>query len=115
MKEKYRPHPLEIFNNMWQVMYLLIIPALRGILLALQGDFTIWIAGTWKDILILGLIGLIAVLKWYNCTISIKEKALYVNSGLFYKREKIIPLNNLCTISKSENVFYKPFKAIGVT
>ena len=63
-----RCHPITILNNLLLVIYLVIIPVLRGFLSALRGDFVAWLGGAWIDILIfIGMVSF-AVLRWYYTT-----------------------------------------------
>ena len=63
MSQRHRVHPITILGNLWRVLYLIIIPVLRGFFSALGNNLAGWLSGAWADILILLLMVAIAVLR----------------------------------------------------
>ena len=112
MSPQYRAHPITILGNLWRVLYLIIIPVLRGFFAALGNDLTGWLAGTWADVLILLLMVGIAVLRWWWVTCRWDEDILYIHSGVLFQSETLIPWRNIVTLSVTYPFYLQPFRAV---
>lgn len=104
-------HPLTIFSNLWRVLYLVIIPVLRGFLGALQGDLARWLRGAWIDILVLLLMVGLAVWRWWRVTYRCDDDALHIYMGVLYEKYTRIPWNRIVTLSLVERYYLRPFRA----
>ncbi len=92
-------HPVMIITNLSRVLYLLIIPFLRGMVLALLGSgLAAWLRGAWFDILIVLMIMGIAAIRWRLLLYRFDQSGLYIRRGLFFRQEGFIPLANICTM-----------------
>lgn len=114
MSSPYRAHPITILGNLWRVVYLIIIPLLRGFFAALGNNLTGWLAGAWADVLILLLMVAIAVLRWWRLTYRWDEDTLYITSGVLFQRETLIPWRKIVTISVMHPFYLQPFRAARV-
>lgn len=112
MKRYQRAHPIMIFFNLGRVLYLIIIPLLRGFVTALQGGFTKWLSGAWADISIFILMLAIAVTSWLIVGFRYDDEQIEVHSGLFFLRHTHIPWKNVTTLSVVESVYLRPFHAV---
>jgi uncharacterized membrane protein YdbT with pleckstrin-like domain len=100
-----------ILSNLWRVFYLIIIPVLRGFVLALQKDLFAWASGAWIDILIFVIMITIAVLQWYFQTYHYDSRVIYIRSGVFIRRNTVIFWKNISAISMIESFYLRPFRA----
>ena len=112
MSPQYRAHPITILGNLWRVLYLIIIPVLRGFFAALGNDLTGWLAGTWADVLILLLMVGIAVLRWWRVTCRWNQDTLYISSGVLLQSDTLIPWRNIVTLSVTHSFYLQPFRAV---
>lgn len=111
--EKYvRAHPITIFFNLGRVLYLIIIPVLRGFVTALQGGFTKWLAGAWADILVFLLMVGIAVLYWAAVKLWFDDERLYIRNGVINKHETCVPWSSVTAVSLVEPFFLRPLRAV---
>ena len=107
---KGRAHPMMIFQNLWRVFYLLVIPVLRGFLTALQGSLASWASGAWLDILVLLYMIAVSVLSWRRCVYEYDDEGIQVSSGLFLIRRTAIKWRRVATLSCRAPFFLKPFR-----
>lgn len=111
-KEKQRGHPVSIFFNLRRFLFLIIIPLLRGFLSALGGDFTGWLQGAWMDVLILGVILLLSVLRWVFYTYSCDEFGIYLSRGWILPQTTILPWRQISTMAVAHTFYLKPINAV---
>ena len=102
--QKYHPHPVNIFENMAQFLFLLIIPLVRGLLTSTDG-FGTWIEGAWMDIAVLLLIFTLSAVKWMMTTYEICQTGLQVQMGILIRKSFFLPQQKLASI-----VIEAPFK-----
>ncbi|MGI6402711.1 MAG: PH domain-containing protein [Oscillospiraceae bacterium] len=112
MSCQYRAHPITILGNLWRVVYLIIIPLLRGFFAALGDNLTGWLAGAWADVMILLLMVGIAVLRWWKVTYRLEGDTLSICSGVVFQRETLIPWRKIVTISVMHPFYLHPFRAV---
>ena len=113
-KTLLHPHPVEILRNLWRMLFLLVIPLVRGFLAALQGGVTQWLRGAWMDVLLLASVLLYSVIKWRSYTISIDSKELEVTWGLLFVRRVKIPVRNIATVCLSRPPFLRLMQGVSV-
>lgn len=105
-------HPLMILTNLSRVLYLLIIPFVRGALLALWGrGLAAWLKGAWFDILIVMLIIGIAAVRWRLFTFRFDQSGLYFKKGLFLRQEGYLPFFAVCTMASERSWLLTPLRA----
>lgn len=105
-------HPLTIFANLWRVFYLIIIPVLRGFIVALQGDLANWVQGAWIDILVFLVMILLAVWRWWVVVYSYDDAEFVLDSGWLVRNQIRLPWQNITTISVIESFYLRPFRAV---
>lgn len=108
---EYRAHPLTILDNLGRVLYLTIIPVLRGFFYALQGDIGQWVQSAWIDICIFLLMIGIAVVRWLAVRYRYDNRELIVEKGWLLHRVIRMRWSNVTTISAAEAFYLRPFRA----
>lgn len=104
-------HPITIFYNLGRVLYLTIIPVLRGFFVAIQGDLANWVQGAWIDILVFLLMIILAVWRWWVVVYSYNNHSLTLKTGWIVRSEISIPWVNITTVSVIESFYLRPFRA----
>ena len=107
----YRAHPVTIFGNLWRVMYLIVIPVLRGFLLALQSNLEAWLRGAWVDVLIFLLMLGVAVLRWWKVRLLWDDTSLRLNRGVIFSAQTSVPWNKIIAVYASSPFYLRPFGA----
>ena len=80
---EHRTHPVTLLQMIWRFLFLLIFPAARGFLTALSGgNVAEWLDGTWKDILIIAAILLLAFLQWWCLRYRWESVGLSIRRGV---------------------------------
>jgi hypothetical protein len=106
-----RCHPITILNNLLLVIYLVIIPVLRGFFSALRGDFVAWLAGAWIDILIfIGMVSF-AVLRWYYTTWRCGATGISLIIRFPYFSQCDLHWENVTALSVIEPFYLRPIGA----
>ncbi len=108
-----RQHPIAFLRYTTGNFWLLIIPAVRG-LLSLKGDFYSWLRGTYIDVLVLAVIIAIAVLRWRNVKFSFTDSAVNFQQGVFIKQDFSIPYSEVSAVRTIRSLHLRPFKAVRV-
>lgn len=108
----HRLHPINILENLSYFMFLLIIPLIRGILSAFQGSLQSWLRGTWMDILVVGVIIALGVVRWLNCRFIVSDDGFLLKKGLLYKSYTFVPSDNISTITITAPWHYRLFGAV---
>lgn len=106
-----RCHPILVFFNLKQFLFLIVIPVIRGFITALSGDILDWIAGSWLDILVLSVIVTLAVLNWYFYTYDIDSEKIVVKKGVLYKKETVVFFSKVTTVSITDPFYLRIFGA----
>ncbi len=105
-------HPIMIFFYFGKYFYLLLIPLARGFWGAVQNDFYGWLSSVWIDILVLLVMAFLAFLNYYNKRFAMEERGLFVQMGVFSRKEMFIPFARITTITVIEDFYLRP---IGVS
>lgn len=108
-----RQHPIKILGYTTRSFWLLLIPLARS-LIALKFDIASWLKGWWLDILVISVIFLYAFLRWFFITFTINESSITANTGYFGLSKAKIPFDKICSVSCTQGVLYRPFKAYKV-
>lgn len=104
-----RSHPFAIAAFLYRFLFLLILPLARGFLYALKGSLIEWLHGAWFDLLIVLLIVLLAVLKWRMFKYHMDCNGIYFTNGILFRREMLIPMSRICTLSTIRPFWFRPF------
>lgn len=107
-----RAHPVTIVFNLGRVLYLIIIPVLRGFVTALQGGFAKWLSGAWMDVLVFLFMVGVAALYWAAVKLDFNGERLYIRYGLVNIRETSISWDNVTTVSLLEPFYLRPLRAV---
>ncbi len=113
MEQKHRQHPVKILGYTKKNFWLLSIPLLRG-LVALQFDFYAWVEGAWLDILIVSLILVFALSRWFFTSYSFHDDTINVSSGVFFRSKSSVPFSNIASLSVEKSFLLKPFRACAI-
>ncbi len=107
----YRPHPLQALNNISHLLYLMIIPVVRGIYYFLSSGFTQWSNSLWVDLLTLIVIVALGIIRYYCFTYKLTDSTIEVDRGVFIRQHITIPYDSVVTTRAIGSYFYRPFKA----
>ncbi len=110
----YHEHPIRILRYSAKNIWLLIFPLLRGVsTLRFDKDrFYSWVKGAWFDILILGLIMLFGLVRWYSSRIDISAAAITHNDGVIFRLRTTIPYSSVSLITVERPFYLVPFRAV---
>lgn len=107
-----RAHPIMILYHLRSVLYLIIIPFLRGLVAVIQGGLSAWGQGIWLDFLILfGMLG-ISVLRWFLCRYRYDESHIRMRSGVFFYRDISLDWDKVTTLSVIRSLVLRPVRAV---
>ena len=109
-----RQHPINIVENMGKLIFLLLIPVLRGLLSYSGGGITAWITGAWLDIVIVGTILSVAVIRWLSGTYRITGSGIAFQKGVLIRREISVDFDRISTLTAESLFYYKLFRAVRV-
>lgn len=110
-KMMYHEHPLRILKYSVKYIWLLIFPLLRGIRsfsLDVNAAYS-WIKGAWFDIMVIGLIIIFGLIRWYCSRITITDGAIIHTDGLFFRVRRTIPYSNLSSVTIEKPFYLMPF------
>ena len=96
----YHEHPLRILKYSAKNIWLLIFPFIRGLRTYhfSKDFFYTWIQGAWKDILVIGVIILFGLVRWFFSIIDLSEDELIHRDGVFIRVNTHVPFSNMsCT------------------
>ena len=93
----YHEHPLRILKYSAKNIWLLIFPFIRGLKTYhfSKDFFYTWIQGAWKDILVIGLIIIFGLIRWFFSVIDIGSDELIHRDGIFIRVVTHIPFSNM--------------------
>ena len=111
-KIQHHAHPISIVQNLYRVLYLLLIPLIRGFLSALRGGFRAWLSGAWLDFLVLFLFLGVGVLQWARLTFSYDEEGIRIQRGVLYRESLFIPSERISTLSMINLFYLRPLGAV---
>ena len=106
-----RAHPVMILTNLRRVLFLLIIPALHGVLTVPRGGLVLWLQGAWLDSLTLIVMLVISVLMWRRCTYTCTSAGITVFQGLLFSHRTTIAWSNIVTLSCVTPFFARMLRA----
>lgn len=113
MLKQYRAHPITILANLRNVLFLVLIPAVRGLLTAaLGGGLSGWFAGAWLDALSLAAMLGVAALQWRTTVVSTDGIVLRLRKGLLFRRESAARWEHVTTAAIIEKFYLRPFRAV---
>lgn len=108
-----RMHKINIIGGLSHFLYLLIIPMVRGFVLALRGGgITAWLAGAWFDVLVIVSIILLGFFRWYLTLYVYNEDGITISKGVFVKKQSFIPKSQVYCLSVVSPFYLKPFRAV---
>lgn len=112
----YREHPLKILKYSAKNIWLLVFPLLRGIwaMNLNVNQLYMWIKGAWFDIVVVILIILFGFAKWWFSKIRFTESAIIHKSGIIVRTKKVIPYENLASITREYSYYLRIFKAVRI-
>lgn len=112
METHQHAHPATIFFNLGRVFYLVLIPAVRGIVSAFRGGLDGWLSGAWMDLLVFILMLAIAVISWRAVIFRFDDRQIEIASGIFSRTKTVIPWRNIITVTLLESFYLRPFRAL---
>lgn len=109
----YHEHPLRILKYSAKNIWLLIFPFLRGLRTYhfSKDFFYTWIQGAWKDILVIGVIILFGLIRWFFSRIEIRDDMLIHHDGVFFRLDTFIPFDNVSCATVENPVHFAVFGA----
>lgn len=107
-------HPALIFEGIYKLIFLLLIPLVRGFAATLDGGFYRWLRGAWADVAVLFVILTAAVLRWWLTRWAFDGGSISFRGGIFLYADKRIPLDKLASVNLEEPWYYRPFSAVRV-
>ncbi|MBQ8350388.1 MAG: PH domain-containing protein [Ruminococcus sp.] len=110
----HHEHPLRILRYSAKNIWLLIFPLLRGLrFIRFSKDwFYNWVKGAWFDILVVGIIVMVGLVRWYCSTIEISDSAIIHHDGLFFRLSKAIPYSKVSSATTERPFYLLPFNAV---
>ena len=124
--KKFHPHPLFIIRNLWQYLFLLLIPMFRMLYSLIVNSFSwihgfhleinlsAWLKGVWMDAAVAMLILSLGVLQWLCFAIEVSKDGILIRKGIFRREVRFIPVSRCHCILTMEPFHLKIFKALEV-
>lgn len=106
-----RVHYINILENIYKHLILLIFPILRGIFSYKQG-FVEWFKGTWFDLVVIILIVAIGLIKWASFRYMVTKKGIFIKKGLLLKIDKFVAFKDISSLTLEKPFYYKPIDAV---
>lgn len=103
-------HPLAVFGAIKKLLFLLIIPIIRG-LLSLDGGIAGWLSGVWFDILVLAAIISLAVARCVGSRIRTDAEGITVEDGVLVRSFERYPYSGLAVLGIKRTPLLKLFGA----
>ncbi len=107
-------HPALIFEGIYKLIFLLVIPLVRGFVATLDGGLYRWLRGAWADVAVLFVILTVAVLRWWLTRYAFDGKNIAFRGGLFLYTDRRIPIERLTSVNFEAPWYYRPFSAVRV-
>ena len=115
---QYHEHPLRILKYSAKNIWLLIFPLIRGLM---HFPFRInrewlyeWLSGAWFDILIIVLIIIFGLVRWYSSLLLIDSASVTHLDGVIIRVRKTIPYSSISSTSFEHPFYLRPFHAVTV-
>ncbi|HEY4600745.1 MAG TPA: PH domain-containing protein [Cerasibacillus sp.] len=113
MKQK-RMHPLKMLDALIGLIKDAFIPALFLFVIANpNGRFIPYLKLIFIAYLVIRLIGI--VIGWLVTTYEIKDDAIYISRGVFKKKNRTVPIEQVQNIQTKTPVYFKPFHVTSLT
>jgi len=106
-----RTHPVLIIEGIQKLVFLLIVPLLRGFATSVRGGFYSWLSGAWMDVSVVLVILVLAILRWWLTRYSFDGKTVALRGGLISFVDKRVPIDEICSVTCESPWFYRPFSA----
>ncbi len=104
-------HKIVILKYVKGKFWLMLLPVLRGIF-SWKYDVYYWFRNVWMDIIVILIILISAILKWYFVQFKLNEKEIYVRKGALFRRDFCIPFSVISTVCFCRPLIFRPFKAV---
>lgn len=105
-----RQHPIRILGYTTRSFWLILIPLTRN-LVASRYDIAAWLRGSWLSILTIIVIFGYAFVRWLTISYRIENGCIVAKSGYFGLLESKIYFENITSVSASQGVIYRLFRA----
>lgn len=105
-----RTNPFQILRNTKRFLPLLLLPLIRGVLAALQGNFYLWLKGTWFDFAVIIAIVALSTLRWFVVRYRVDQEGFTFHTGLFVKKQVHIPFGNIVSMFVEQPLVYRFFR-----
>ncbi len=99
--ETIRPHVVDIIGGMRKYVILLLIPLIRGLLMA-GGSFHAWVIGAWLDISTLFVVLLLGFIRWRTSKITISQGCVKYERGIFLRSSDTYSDKNITALKISQ-------------
>lgn len=106
-----RMHPINIFENISDYFWLLLLPLVRGVF-TFRGGLLAWIGGVWFDLLVLGAIFGLAFLRWLLAGYELTKDGVRIVEGILLRKDFIVPYRQFASVSLVAPFYYRPFGAV---
>ena len=100
-----RLHPLSIFFDISSHIRSLIIPAMIGIFSAANGS----IEGLIFAMVIFSITLAQSMIRYFSLRYQIRDNELIVTEGIFFRRNRTVPVNRIQNIDLTQNVLHRIF------
>lgn len=109
----YHEHPLRILKYSAKNIWLLIFPFIRGLRTYhfSKDFFYTWIQGAWKDLLVIGVIILFGLIRWFFSVIDVSEHEIIHRDGVFIRVTTHVPFANISCTTVENPVHLSAFGA----
>lgn len=110
-----RQHPIKIVRLMSSYVWLLVIPLLRGLSSAKNpSSLKVWLSGAWLDIVVIGIIVAVAVIRWRAVTFLTEGGGIRYTSGVIAKKSGFVRAENISVAEGKKFFLLRPFGAVNV-
>lgn len=111
-----RAHPIAMIESMGRLLFLLVIPFFRGLLVVGTAEGLVaWLGGVWIDLFVLMGILFLGYVRWLFQRHQITEDGVQLDRGFFFRRVVHIPLETIVSLRIDRSWYLRPFGAVRVT
>ncbi|MBE6728495.1 MAG: hypothetical protein E7562_07605 [Ruminococcaceae bacterium] len=105
--KEYKAHPLMILQLLKPFLFVLILPALTGLVQYLiMGSATVLFT---VEFVVLGVVLSIALLNCINFRLKTENEKIYINKGFFLKKRAVIPFSKVSAVTVKQSFWEIPF------
>ncbi len=104
-----RQHPVAIVRYLTKSFWILLIPAVRG-LIAYSFNLVYWMRVMWSDILVIAFFFTYALLRWLLLTYKPTDKSLIYTSGFIVRTVSEIPYANISAANTEKHWWQYPLR-----